>query len=326
MDGYVNLWKPSGMTSFDAVRLVRRALDVKRVGHGGTLDPLAEGVLPLFVGRATRLVEYLSASLKSYRATVQLGIRTDTLDVDGRVLAEKDPSGVPRSDIESMLPRFIGTILQTPPMHSALKHGGERLYSLARRGVTVERAARETFVHSIQLTSWDPPRFGLEVVCAGGTYVRTLAADIGDELGCGATLEALIRTRVGVFEGDQAVALDHATGPDANKYVSGLLSLFPGWRAFRLNEHGLDRATTGRVLDDAAGQWGVLPGFVDAPFVREPPDHLAIALNAEDDFVAVLVRDDTAECTWRPRKVLAPFPKSASGAARPSTESLEDSI
>ena len=324
MDGYVNLWKPPGMTSFDAVRRVRRALGVKRLGHGGTLDPLAEGVLPLLVGKATRLAEYLSTSAKAYRATVRLGVRTDTLDRDGRVLAEEDPGGVRRGDVESLLSRFTGNIQQNPPMYSALKHGGERLYRLARRGVTVERAARETFVHSIQLVGWDLPQFELEVVCASGTYVRTLAADIGDELGCGAALDGLVRVRVGVFEGDQAVSLDQAAGPKGKGCVLGLTNLFPGWRALHLNELGLSRALTGSVLGDDVGNWGAIPGAVDPPFVPEPPNDLAVALGAGGEFVAVLMRTGGTGDAWRPRKVLAP---PLSGARqRPLAESLKDSV
>ena len=314
MDGSINLWKPPGMTSFDAVRRMRQALGVKRIGHGGTLDPLAEGVLPLFVGRATRLAEYLGAGPKAYRATVRLGLRTDTLDREGRVLEERDAGGVRRSDVESLLPRFTGAIRQSPPMYSAVKHGGERLYRLARRGVTVERPARETFVHSVQLAAWDPPQFELEVVCAGGTYVRTLAADMGDELGCGAALESLVRTRAGVFDGARAVSLEQAAGPEGEACMLELTALFPAWRAFRLNERGMGHALTGNVLGEDDGRWDVLPGAVEPPFVPEPPDDLAVALGEGGEFAAVLTRTGGEGDAWRPRKVLAsPAPHRRAG-------------
>lgn len=314
MDGYINLWKPKGMTSFDVVRKVRHAVRVKRVGHGGTLDPLAEGVLPLFIGRATRLVEYLGSGAKAYHATVRLGMTTDTLDHEGEVLEERDSSGVSRRDVEAVLPSFVGTIQQTPPMYSALKHEGERLHRMARRGVTVERPSREIVVHTIDLTDWTPPTFTLDVVCEGGTYVRAIAADIGDRLGCGAVLDGLIRSRVGPFLGDQAVSLRAILEFEGSFHESGAathpdwwlpLSLpFQGWRALRLNENGLQAAMTGRVLDDASGEWGELPGDPDPPFIPSAPEDFAVALTPKGEFAAILERQSEGQALWRPRKVL----------------------
>ncbi len=302
------------MTSFDVVRKVRHAVRVKRVGHGGTLDPLAEGVLPLFIGRATRLVEYLGSGAKAYRATVRLGITTDTLDREGEVLEERDPSGIARRDVEAVIPNFVGTIKQTPPMYSALKHEGERLHRLARRGVMVERPSREIVVHAIDLSDWNPPTFTLDVVCEGGTYVRTIAADIGDRLGCGAALDGLIRSRVGPFLGDEAVSLHTVLESEGSFQEAGAathpdwwLSLplpFRGWRSPRLNQDGLRAVLAGRVLDNAMGESGALPGGLDPPFILSAPEGLAVALTPSGEFAAILERQSEGEGLWRPRKVL----------------------
>jgi tRNA pseudouridine(55) synthase len=314
VDGYVNLWKPSGPTSFDVVRQVRRAIRVKRIGHGGTLDPLAEGVLPLFVGRATRLVEYLSVGAKEYRATVRLGVSTDTLDREGEIVEQRDYSAVSRQDVESLLSEFTGTIAQIPPMYSALKHQGQRLHRLARQGVTVERQSRDTIVHSIEILEWAPPIMVLNVVCGGGTYVRTLAADIGDRLDCGASLDALVRSRVGPFLGDLAVSPEHiqetvSSEPmpvptsEAGWWIP-LVAPFRGWLALHLTGDGLRLALTGSILDQNSGVWTTIPGNAEPPFVLPAPTNLAVALGPEGDFVGILHEDSRSEGWWRPKKVL----------------------
>ncbi len=207
-DGVLVVDKPAGITSFDAVARVRRALGERRVGHTGTLDPMATGVLPICVGEATKLVPFLVSGDKEYEAEARLGVTTDTLDATGNVTAETDASGVARADVERALAGFVGTIAQTPPMHSALRVGGQRLYELARRGVEVERQARPVVVHAIELVRWAPPTLVFRVRCGKGTYVRSLAADLGAALGVGAHLTALRRTRVGPFGLGNAVALD----------------------------------------------------------------------------------------------------------------------
>lgn len=208
MNGVVVVDKPGGLTSFDVVARVRRALGEKRVGHTGTLDPMATGVLPVCIGEATKLVPFLVAGEKEYEAEALLGVATDTLDATGRVTAETNAGHVSRSDVEAALPGFVGTLQQRPPMHSALRVGGQRLYELARRGLEVERATRPVVVHALELVGWAPPRLALRVRCGKGTYVRSLVADLGAALGVGAHLTALRRTRVGAFTLAQAVALD----------------------------------------------------------------------------------------------------------------------
>lgn len=203
--GVLPVEKGRGVTSFEVVARLRRLLRVRRIGHGGTLDPGASGVLPILVGEATKLTPYLMELEKEYLATVRLGVVTDTQDLSGRVLETRRVPDLDEAAIRSALDRFVGVIAQVPPMYSALHHGGRRLYELARSGVEVERRPREVTVHAIRLTSIDLPSFTIHVSCGKGTYVRTLAADVGEALGCGATLSALIRTRVGPFGLDASV-------------------------------------------------------------------------------------------------------------------------
>lgn len=208
IDGVLDLHKLEGSTSMDVVRIVKRLTHVKRVGHAGTLDPIATGVLPVCLGQATRLMEYLVDHHKIYRAEFRLGAATDTHDAYGTVVSEQDPSGITRSQVEALFPSFMGDIQQLPPMFSALKRDGKRLYELARAGVEVERPTREVSVYSLSLVDWSPPVATIEVECGRGLYVRTLVHDIGAMLGCGAHLSALIRLKVGPFTVDDAVTPD----------------------------------------------------------------------------------------------------------------------
>lgn len=191
--------KAAGMTSFEVVALVRRRLRLRRVGHAGTLDPAAVGVLPILLGEATKLMAYLADQDKEYLADVRFGVRTDTHDLTGRVLSEQPVPSLSREAIEAALPRFVGRIRQVPPMYSAVHHEGRRLYELARQGVEVPREPREVMIHSIAVEDVSPPTARLRVVCGKGTYVRVLAADLGDILGVGAAIGRLVRTRVGPF-------------------------------------------------------------------------------------------------------------------------------
>ena len=211
MDGILNVNKPSGPTSHDVVARIRQAVRIKRIGHAGTLDPIASGVLVVCLGNATRIVEYLMDWRKSYRATAVFGAETDTEDVTGEVTRETDCSHLGQEHLEAVLPRFVGEILQVPPMASAVHHEGRRLYELARAGKTVERAPRPIEVYSLKLVSFTPGRQAsaiLDIECSKGTYVRTLCADIGRALDCGAHMAALIRTAVGRFKVEDAVSVE----------------------------------------------------------------------------------------------------------------------
>jgi tRNA pseudouridine55 synthase len=195
--------KPSGWTSHDAVAKVRRALGVKKVGHAGTLDPMATGLLVIGVGRATRLLRFLGDMPKVYEGSGVLGVETNTLDADGEVIRESPVAATDR-ELRDAMAALTGEILQAPPAYSAVKVGGERLYKAARRGEPVEASARRVRVDSFDLVRFDSPEFDFRVQCSGGTYVRSLVADVGSTLGTGAHLAALRRTAIGPFAVDQA--------------------------------------------------------------------------------------------------------------------------
>jgi tRNA pseudouridine55 synthase len=208
MDGILNINKPPGLTSFAVVARVKRITGEKHTGHAGTLDPLATGVLPVCLGQATRIIEYLFNETKTYRAEIRLGLTTDTYDTSGKILKESDPGGLNREIVEAVLGRFRGTITQVPPMFSALKHRGQPLYKLARAGLEVEREPRTAHIYRLELTAWQWPVFGLEIECSKGTYIRSLAHDIGQALGCGAAMQNLVRTRVGAFNLEESVTIE----------------------------------------------------------------------------------------------------------------------
>ena len=215
MDGVLVIDKPAGPTSHDIVSRIRKALRAKKVGHTGTLDPVATGVLPLVVGKATKVARYLSGSAKTYRATLRLGVNTTTLDGEGDVVQER-PVDVGEPRLSEALERFVGDIEQIPPMYSAKKVDGKRLYELARKGLEIEREPKPVHVSRIDLLDFAPPLVTIEVSCSAGTYVRVLAQDIGEVLGCGAYLHELRRTAAGPFTLDDAIPIDEAENdPDA---------------------------------------------------------------------------------------------------------------
>ncbi len=207
MDGILNINKPAGMTSFGVVARVKRLSGEKHTGHAGTLDPLATGVLPVCLGQATRVIEYLFAESKTYRAEVELGKSTDTYDAEGRVTRTADASSITREEIEKALVNFRGEIRQTPPMFSAVKLKGKPLYELARSGIEVERKSRPAQIFSLGITGWQPPLVTLEIDCGKGTYIRSLANDLGEALGCGAYMKSLVRLRVGPFRIEESQTL-----------------------------------------------------------------------------------------------------------------------
>lgn len=251
-NGLLIVDKDAGMTSHDVVGCVRRLFSLRRVGHGGTLDPMATGVLPIFLGRATRATEYASASDKEYLATLQCGIVTDTQDTTGTVLSKSDVS-VSSEQIIALLPRFIGPQLQTPPMYSAVRYQGKKLYELARSGTVVQRAARPITIHRLELIDARPQerRFTLRVVCSKGTYVRTLIHDLGAALGSGAAMSALRRVRTGQFTLKQAVSLDTLRGASNSQRLNFLLPvdrLFSQFPSLTLNDSDERRCRNGAVI------------------------------------------------------------------------------
>ena len=298
-DGFLVLDKPLGWTSHDAVARIRRLTGERHIGHAGTLDPLATGVLPLALGRATRLVEYLSEASKTYEATVHFGVRTTTYDLEGEFLPPSGPVFLPdRATVEAALDRFRGPQQQVPPMHSAVWHEGQRLYELARAGREVERAPRAITIDRLDLLAWDPPRACLRVDCSKGTYIRSLAYDLGEALGCGAHLAALVRTRHGPFTLDRAVTPDGlATAVAAGTWTTDWLQPPDAAVAHLPARHV-----------DAAGARGVLHGrmlAVPAPAPGEPA--LCRVYGPDGRLLAVMAWQPAVDC-WQPLKVLAGSP------------------
>ena len=258
-NGVLVLDKPRDWTSHDVVARVRRLLHERRVGHGGTLDPMATGVLPVFVGRATRAVEFAMEGEKEYLAGLRLGVVTDTQDITGTVLTQCTVQDMHR-DLLQVLDRFQGEILQVPPMYSAIKIKGQKLYELARKGVEVERQPRPVTIHSLELVEMESQRdFVLRVRCSKGTYVRTLCHDIGQALGCGGTMYALRRTRAGGFGEQEAVTLEALA--QAVEAGEGERLLLPVDRCFaRLPALTVDARARERIRNGAAFPWDASPG------------------------------------------------------------------
>jgi tRNA pseudouridine55 synthase len=248
--GVLLVAKPTGPTSRAVVDVVVRALGTHRVGHAGTLDPFADGLLIVAWEKATALLTYLQGQAKTYVATVRFGRVTDTQDRTGRVLAERDTGALTADAVRDSLAPFRGTIDQVPPMYSAVKSGGERLYEIARRGETRERVARTREVHALELTDWNPPLAQLRVVCSSGTYVRTLAHDLGETLGTGACLDTLTRTDIGSFRLAEAVALDQVMELGAGGLLSRAIrpaDALPDWGAITVSD--------GEAREVMCGSW-----------------------------------------------------------------------
>jgi tRNA pseudouridine55 synthase len=286
LHGFLCIDKPLGITSHDAVNIARRALHEKKIGHAGTLDPLASGVLVLCVGAAARLSEYVMASSKRYHASVHLGRETTTYDGEGEIVSEVDPSAVRESDIRAALVPFIGEIEQRPPAYSAIKQGGQRLYELARAGKTVEVPARRIRIDSITLLDWQPPILQLDIRCGPGTYIRSLAHDIGAVLSIGGSLAALVRTASGQFTLEQAVALETLrSDPHPERWLIPPAQGLADWPTLALGQEAAARVRRGLAVDGPAAA----------------PDRLALGLDETGALIAVLRAVDGR---WAPHKVL----------------------
>ena len=248
MQGLILVNKPKGITSFAAVARVRRLAGIKRVGHTGTLDPLAEGVLPILIGRATSLCSYITETEKSYTARVRLGITTDTEDITGNVLTEKAVH-VTDAQLLAAAESFLGECEQIPPMFSAIKVDGKRLYSLARKGEEIERTPRKIFIKSITVRDFDGKEFYLDVTCGKGTYIRSLCRDIGGKLGCGATLTELIRTQTAGFSIENCVPLDDLTEENINTFILPTDKAVESMPQLNVTEKQAVRFSNGGMLD-----------------------------------------------------------------------------
>lgn len=287
--GLLNINKPAGLTSHDVVQRVRRILGIKKVGHSGTLDPLATGVLLVAVGQATRLIEYLSPGEKQYRATFVLGVETDTFDRDGEIVATYNPAAITQTELQQTISQFIGDIQQVPPVFSALKKNGVPMYRLARQGKTVEATPRTVHIASIDLLAFEPPLATIDVTCGAGTYIRSLVHDIGRQLGVGAHLTELIRTANGRWQLDTAITLEMlAEAANANRLetvLQPLEAIVAHLPTVRLSPEQIRAVVTGRRV--------AIPEFLPVP--------VAAAVDDSGKLVAILA--PTEDKQWRPKKV-----------------------
>jgi tRNA pseudouridine55 synthase len=275
LSGLLNLNKPSGITSRGAVNRVARLVRKIKVGHAGTLDPLASGVLVVALGSATRLIESVQEMPKTYQVTIRLDATSDTLDVDGHVVEFIGPRIPEPGEIQAALSRQLGTIEQLPPAYSALKVGGVRAYELAREGQVVALAPRKVVIHRMVVLSYVWPRVELEIECGGGTYVRSIARDLGDALGCGGVVEVLTRSRIGPFSLETAIEPAELTADSLETHLHPALVAVPSLPRVWLTVEQLADVTQGR------------PVRLDPPLVeREPGSGLAF-LDPEGSLVAV---------------------------------------
>ena len=296
--GYLNVDKPRDWTSTDVVRKLKGVTKVKKIGHGGTLDPIATGVLPVCLGNATRFAEMILLGTKEYRITLRLGVSTNTYDSEGDVTSERDFGSVTQDNVEKALEGFRGKFEQRPPMFSAVKHNGKRLYELARQGIEVERKTRPVEVKRLDLTRWESPEVELEVECSHGFYARTLVHELGEVLGSGAHLSGLIRTRANRFDIKDSHSIEEIQEyADAGKWqelaepVDFTLQHLP---SVRLDPLAAEAVQHGQALSVA--QFGPPTGARPGQQVR--------AYDTESELIAILVFEPE-RAGWRPEKVLS---------------------
>lgn len=289
--GILNIDKPQGLTSHDVVVKVRQASGIRRVGHAGTLDPMATGVLLVCFGQGTRVTDYLMESPKTYRAQVTLGVTTETGDAEGKVISRSDPGRIALLEIEEALASFQGRIQQVPPLYSAIKKEGVPLYRLARQGVAIEPTPREVEIFRRELLDWSPPLLEIEVTCSPGTYMRALARDLGEKVGCGAHLSSLARLRCGRFTLEEATTLQEVE----EAFHDG---------SWGLLTHPIDEALLqfeALILDEEEEK-RVRHGQSTSGEPRETPFLRAYSTSGE--FIALLAFE---EGLWQPKKVFQPL-------------------
>ncbi|MBD5637749.1 tRNA pseudouridine(55) synthase TruB [Clostridium botulinum] len=249
MDGVINVLKPKGITSFDVVRDIRKIAKIKKVGHTGTLDPLASGVLPVCIGKATKIVDYIMHGTKTYRVEMKLGTTTDTYDREGTVLEEKEVS-VSSTEVEKAIEKYKGDIEQVPPMYSALKINGQKLYDLARKGIEVEREARKIQIHDICILSIDLPYIIFDVKCSKGTYIRSLCFDIGNDLGSGAVMWNLERLEASPFNIKEAIKLEDLNEENIKQFITPIDEALKDYEKLYLDKKFEKLVLNGVILKD----------------------------------------------------------------------------
>ncbi|MCB2358321.1 tRNA pseudouridine(55) synthase TruB [Clostridium estertheticum] len=251
MNGILNVFKPTGITSFDVVRLIRKISKVKKVGHAGTLDPEASGVLPVCIGKATKAIDYIMGDFKIYETELKLGVITDTYDREGKILKESEVnSGV--DEITLVINSFIGEIKQVPPMYSALKVNGKKLYELARAGIEIEREARPITIYDINITDIKLPYIKFTVKCSKGTYIRSLCYDIGEKLKCGGMMWNLQRMATGQFHIDNAINVNELNEENINKYIMPIETIFSANTRITIEDRFVKFLLNGVIVKDKA--------------------------------------------------------------------------
>ncbi len=302
--GIVNLNKPVGMTSRDAVNVVQRLVRPAKVGHAGTLDPLAEGVLRVCVGPATRLVPYIQQQRKTYRATFRLGMTSDTDDITGSLTTISETPGVTTELLQQTLQQFVGRIEQVPPQVSAVHVDGKRAYALARQGQEFKLEAKTVEIDSITLLQHEGADFSMEMVCGGGTYVRSVGRDLGAQLGCGAVMTSLVRTRIGAFGLDSALPVEQLTSATLLQHLQPARTAVADFPPLTISQDESIAIRCGRSLSRP------LPDSdPDAGHHRE-----YVLLDAAGEFIALAAAQPAAnELSLQPRIV---FPASSSGAQK----------
>jgi tRNA pseudouridine55 synthase len=289
ISGVLVVDKPVGLTSHEVVQIIRHGTNIRRAGHTGTLDPRASGVLIVLIGPAVRLSEYVSASDKRYQAIIKLGATTDTFDADGRFTSKGEDLQITEEQFETALKTFVGEIIQTPPPYSAVKVHGRPAYEMAREGEEVELEPRKIQVYSLELLEWTPPEAVIDVYCSSGTYVRSLANDLGDKLGCGAYLTGLRRTKSGRFTLRDAVPLrklrEAFEAGNWYQYVIPAAEALSDWPALELNNEQVEAVRHGHRVPAEAGATGMARGISEA-----------------GELIALLEVDPATQ-EWQPRKV-----------------------
>lgn len=282
LNGFLVIDKPSGWTSHDVVAKIRRLVRGSKVGHGGTLDPMATGVLPVAIGKGTRVLGYLQDADKAYRAVMRLGVTTDTCDITGRVVRECPLGEITPERVREVVDGFRGPLMQTPPLYSAIKKDGVPLYKLARQGVDVERQPRAIEIHRLEITAIDLPLVSFDVSCSKGTYIRSLCHDIGQALGTGACLEALVRTQAGPFRMEDAADMDEVARLAQESRIGDVLiplsAALVGLTRVEVTDGGVDLVRHGSplVCESVAA--------VDGTF--NEGDQVAL-VNGKDELIAV---------------------------------------
>jgi len=279
MNGILNVFKPTGITSFDVVRKIRKISNVKKVGHAGTLDPEASGVLPVCIGKATKAIDYIMGDFKIYETELKLGVITDTYDREGKILKECEVNSS-LDEITLAINSFIGKIKQVPPMYSALKVNGKKLYELARAGIEIERQPRPIVIYDIDITDITIPYIKFRVKCSKGTYIRSLCYDIGEKLKCGGMMWNLQRTATGQFHIDNAINVNELNEENINKYIMPIETIFSANTRITIEDKFVKFLLNGVVVKDKALTCKFECGFMYSIY------------NNDNDFIGIADRSD----------------------------------